>query len=59
MWSWLARILPQMEQTALYELGKIGEDAPMDGSWAAIGTQVPSYLLPQRRQLPTATHRLR
>ncbi len=46
MWSWLARILPQMEQTALYELGKIGEDAPMDGSWAAIGTQVPSYLCP-------------
>jgi type II secretory pathway pseudopilin PulG len=46
-WSWLARILPQMEQQAIYTLGGI-PDSPMNTAAAhqAMAMQIKTYLCP-------------
>ncbi len=43
-WSWLARILPYIEQGAVYEAGNI-PNATIDGS-GVVGTKIATYLCP-------------
>jgi len=47
-WSWLAQMLPQIEQAPLYQLANIGGNPPntLSQSAAAIATQIPGFLCP-------------
>ncbi len=52
-WSWLARILPFIEQNNLYDQGKIAQNAALltpvtidPGPAATVAAQIPAYLCP-------------